>query len=130
MPWANSGLPRTESARRAVEAVWWIESARIVGALARYTGAFAARRGRRAGGWAHTRGLPDPERDGARRVGDALDFLAGLTPILAQRVRPRFDLATGVATRTRSGGCGCPTRGLGSGRAGRLGAGRVSRCVG
>jgi RNA polymerase sigma factor (sigma-70 family) len=30
-----------ESARRAVEAVWRIESARIVGALARYTGDFA-----------------------------------------------------------------------------------------
>ncbi|MGK4578782.1 RNA polymerase sigma factor [Kitasatospora sp. HPMI-4] len=35
------GPPRAESARRAVEAVWRIESARIVGALARYTGDFA-----------------------------------------------------------------------------------------
>jgi RNA polymerase sigma factor (sigma-70 family) len=35
------GPPSTESARRAVEAVWRIESARIVGALARYTGDFA-----------------------------------------------------------------------------------------
>ena len=35
------GPPVTESARRAVEAVWRIESARIVGALARYTGDFA-----------------------------------------------------------------------------------------
>ncbi|GAT70713.1 RNA polymerase subunit sigma-24 [Planomonospora sphaerica] len=34
------GPPRTESARRAVEAVWRIESARIVGALTRYTGDF------------------------------------------------------------------------------------------
>jgi RNA polymerase sigma factor (sigma-70 family) len=32
--------PGTEPARRAVEAVWRIESARIVGALARYTGDF------------------------------------------------------------------------------------------
>jgi RNA polymerase sigma factor (sigma-70 family) len=32
--------PDPESARRAVEAVWRIESARIVGALARYTGDF------------------------------------------------------------------------------------------
>jgi RNA polymerase sigma factor (sigma-70 family) len=41
MPPANGGPPSTESARRAVEAVWRIESARIVGALARYTGDFA-----------------------------------------------------------------------------------------
>ena len=34
------GPPSAESARRAVEAVWRIESARIVGALARYTGDF------------------------------------------------------------------------------------------
>ncbi len=34
---AAGGPPGTESARRAVEAVWRIESARIVGALARYT---------------------------------------------------------------------------------------------
>jgi RNA polymerase sigma factor (sigma-70 family) len=39
-PRATDGLPSTESARRAVEAVWRIESARIVGALARYTGNF------------------------------------------------------------------------------------------
>ena len=32
--------PRAEAARRAVEAVWRIESARIVGALARYTRSF------------------------------------------------------------------------------------------
>jgi RNA polymerase sigma factor (sigma-70 family) len=37
---ATGGPPSTESARRAVEAVWRIESARIVGALARYTGDF------------------------------------------------------------------------------------------
>jgi hypothetical protein len=36
-PAATGGPPSTESARRAVEAVWRIESARIVGALARYT---------------------------------------------------------------------------------------------
>jgi predicted RNA polymerase sigma factor len=41
MPAAPGGPPSTESARRAVEAVWRIESARIVGALARYTGDFA-----------------------------------------------------------------------------------------
>lgn len=35
------GPPGAESARRAVEALWRIESARIVGALARYTGDFA-----------------------------------------------------------------------------------------
>jgi len=35
------GPPSADSARRAVEAVWRIESARIVGALARYTGDFA-----------------------------------------------------------------------------------------
>jgi RNA polymerase sigma factor (sigma-70 family) len=35
-----AGPPSTESARTAVEAVWRIESARIVGALARYTGDF------------------------------------------------------------------------------------------
>jgi RNA polymerase sigma factor (sigma-70 family) len=40
MPAAVGGPPVTESARRAVEAVWRIESARIVGALARYTGDF------------------------------------------------------------------------------------------
>jgi len=39
-PGASDG-PSAESARRAVEAVWRIESARIVGALARYTGDFA-----------------------------------------------------------------------------------------
>jgi RNA polymerase sigma factor (sigma-70 family) len=38
---AHDGPPASESARRAVEAVWRIESARIVGALARYTGDFA-----------------------------------------------------------------------------------------
>ena len=38
---AADGPPRTESARRAVEAVWRIESARILGALTRYTGDFA-----------------------------------------------------------------------------------------
>jgi RNA polymerase sigma factor (sigma-70 family) len=37
MPAANAGPPGAESARRAVEAVWRIESARIVGALARFT---------------------------------------------------------------------------------------------
>jgi RNA polymerase sigma factor (sigma-70 family) len=41
MPDADSGPPSPESARRAVEAVWRIESPRIVGALARYTGDFA-----------------------------------------------------------------------------------------
>jgi RNA polymerase sigma factor (sigma-70 family) len=40
MPAATGGPPNPESARRAVEAVWRIESARIVGALARYTGDF------------------------------------------------------------------------------------------
>ncbi|MFD8749542.1 RNA polymerase sigma factor [Kitasatospora sp. NPDC059577] len=38
---AADGPPVAEPARRAVEAVWRIESARIVGALARYTGDFA-----------------------------------------------------------------------------------------
>ena len=38
---AAAGPPVTEPARQAVEAVWRIESARIVGALARYTGDFA-----------------------------------------------------------------------------------------
>ncbi|TDC78732.1 RNA polymerase sigma factor [Streptomyces hainanensis] len=38
---APDGGPGAEPARRAVEAVWRIESARIVGALARYTGDFA-----------------------------------------------------------------------------------------
>ena len=38
---AEGGPPIADSARRAVEAVWRIESARIVGALARYTGDFA-----------------------------------------------------------------------------------------
>jgi RNA polymerase sigma factor (sigma-70 family) len=37
MPAAGGGPPGAEPARRAVEAVWRIESARIVGALARYT---------------------------------------------------------------------------------------------
>ncbi|MEU4115476.1 DUF6596 domain-containing protein [Kitasatospora sp. NPDC028055] len=44
MPAATDGPgspPDAEAARRAVEAVWRIESARIVGALARYTGDFA-----------------------------------------------------------------------------------------
>ena len=40
-PGAESVRQGTDSARRAVEAVWRIESARIVGALARYTGDFA-----------------------------------------------------------------------------------------
>ena len=39
-PAAGNGPPSTESARRAVEAVWRIESARIIGALTRYTGDF------------------------------------------------------------------------------------------
>ena len=39
-PEAAGGPPSAESARRAVEAVWRIESARIVAALARYTGDF------------------------------------------------------------------------------------------
>ncbi|WP_069467592.1 RNA polymerase sigma factor, partial [Actinacidiphila rubida] len=38
---APGGPPDADAARRAVEAVWRIESARIVGALARYTGDFA-----------------------------------------------------------------------------------------
>ncbi|MDG4820605.1 sigma-70 family RNA polymerase sigma factor [Asanoa sp. WMMD1127] len=37
---ATDGPPDAESARRAVEAVWRIESARIISALARYTGDF------------------------------------------------------------------------------------------
>ena len=37
----RGGEPEAEAARRAVEAVWRIESPRIVGALARYTGDFA-----------------------------------------------------------------------------------------
>ncbi|MFE0465506.1 RNA polymerase sigma factor [Kitasatospora sp. NPDC058965] len=37
----DQGPPVAEAARRAVEAVWRIESARIVAALARYTGDFA-----------------------------------------------------------------------------------------
>lgn len=41
MPAAVDGPPGPEAARRAVEAVWRIESARIVAALARYTGDFA-----------------------------------------------------------------------------------------
>ncbi|WBP91042.1 RNA polymerase sigma factor [Kitasatospora cathayae] len=40
-PAATDGPPGAEAARRAVEAVWRIESARIIGALARYTGDFA-----------------------------------------------------------------------------------------
>ncbi len=40
MPGTPDGPPIAQSARRAVEAVWRIESARIVGALARYTGDF------------------------------------------------------------------------------------------
>ncbi|WP_425527995.1 RNA polymerase sigma factor [Yinghuangia seranimata] len=38
---AGAGLRADAAARRAVEAVWRIEAARIVGALARYTGDFA-----------------------------------------------------------------------------------------
>jgi RNA polymerase sigma factor (sigma-70 family) len=41
MPAVDDGPPGADAARRAVEAVWRIESARIVGALARYTGDFA-----------------------------------------------------------------------------------------
>ncbi|KQV14518.1 RNA polymerase sigma factor [Kitasatospora sp. Root107] len=41
MPAAAGGPPSAESARRAAEAVWRIESARIISALARYTGDFA-----------------------------------------------------------------------------------------
>ncbi|GAA4833937.1 RNA polymerase sigma factor [Kitasatospora terrestris] len=41
MPEAVDGPPVAEAARRAVEAVWRIESARIVAALTRYTGDFA-----------------------------------------------------------------------------------------
>ncbi|RKE16880.1 RNA polymerase ECF family sigma subunit [Streptomyces sp. TLI_171] len=41
MPTADGGPPVAEAARRAVGALWRIESARIVGALARYTGDFA-----------------------------------------------------------------------------------------
>ncbi|MFJ8688890.1 RNA polymerase sigma factor [Micromonospora wenchangensis] len=37
----TDGPPDVEAARRAVEALWRIESARIIGALARYTGDFA-----------------------------------------------------------------------------------------
>jgi RNA polymerase sigma factor (sigma-70 family) len=40
MSTATGGPPPTDAAGRAVEAVWRIESARIVGALARYTGDF------------------------------------------------------------------------------------------
>ncbi|MCC9307270.1 sigma-70 family RNA polymerase sigma factor [Kitasatospora sp. RB6PN24] len=40
-PAAADGPPGATSALRAVEAIWRIESARIVGALARYTGDFA-----------------------------------------------------------------------------------------
>jgi RNA polymerase sigma factor (sigma-70 family) len=38
MPIADDGPPVSPSARRAVEAVWRIEAARIVGTVARYTG--------------------------------------------------------------------------------------------
>jgi RNA polymerase sigma factor (sigma-70 family) len=41
MPAVVGGPPSAEAARRAASAVWRIESARIVGALARYTGDFA-----------------------------------------------------------------------------------------
>jgi RNA polymerase sigma factor (sigma-70 family) len=41
MPPVAGGPPSAEAARRAASAVWRIESARIVGALARYTGDFA-----------------------------------------------------------------------------------------
>ncbi|WP_282204828.1 sigma factor [Kitasatospora fiedleri] len=41
MPATDDGPPVTEAARRAVAAVWRIESARVVGALARWTGDFA-----------------------------------------------------------------------------------------
>jgi RNA polymerase sigma factor (sigma-70 family) len=41
MPEAGGGPPGAGAARRAASAVWRIESARIVGALARYTGDFA-----------------------------------------------------------------------------------------
>ncbi|WUH89416.1 sigma-70 family RNA polymerase sigma factor [Streptomyces sp. NBC_00433] len=41
MPEVVGGPPGAEAARRAASAVWRIESARIVGALARYTGDFA-----------------------------------------------------------------------------------------
>ena len=40
-PADSDGPPSNDSARRAVEAVWRIESPRIIGALARYTGDFA-----------------------------------------------------------------------------------------
>ena len=40
MPTAPDGPPSSDAARRAVEAVWRIDSARIVAALARYTGDF------------------------------------------------------------------------------------------
>jgi hypothetical protein len=45
MPAATDGPP-TESARRAVEAVWWIESARM--AIVRSMGNFAVMQIRRA----------------------------------------------------------------------------------
>ncbi|MFI0939449.1 RNA polymerase sigma factor [Streptomyces sp. NPDC021020] len=41
MPEVGGGPPGAEAARRAASAVWRIESARIVGALARWTGDFA-----------------------------------------------------------------------------------------
>jgi RNA polymerase sigma factor (sigma-70 family) len=41
MPAATDGPPSSDAARRAVEAVWRIESARIVAALTRWTGDFA-----------------------------------------------------------------------------------------
>jgi predicted RNA polymerase sigma factor len=41
MPATADGPPDADAARRAAAAVWRIESARIVGALARWTGDFA-----------------------------------------------------------------------------------------
>ncbi|MEU6238476.1 hypothetical protein ABZ885_36415, partial [Kitasatospora sp. NPDC047058] len=78
-PAPADGPPGTEPARRAVEALWRIESARIVGALTRYTGDFdlaedvAHHRGADRSGVAHLgprerrREDPPPARPARRR---------------------------------------------------------------
>ncbi len=57
-------------------------------------------RGIPARAWAQTLGLPDPERNGARRIGDALDFLAGSKLI---RVTGRQGSPRNVVLRSPTG---------------------------
>ena len=107
MPEVTDGPP-SESARRAVEAVWRIESARIVGALTRYTGDFALAEDVGAGGGGRGAGLLAARR----RAGQPGRLAAGDRPAAGDRQRSaagppcdeRYALLAGSSPRASDSG--------------------------